>query len=67
VYLSIFELIVIKDTDEKSLQFARQNVQINKLQQRIKLLQAKADGPLLPLDQMGLERYYVQLLTYSPR
>ncbi|TAQ89711.1 hypothetical protein B7494_g1974 [Chlorociboria aeruginascens] len=43
------------DIDEKSLQFARENVQINGLQNRIKLLQTRPDGPLLPLDILKFE------------
>ena len=46
---------LILDIDGKSLQFARQNVQANNLHERIKLLQTKSDGPLLPLDIMGFE------------
>ena len=45
------------DIDEKSIQFAKKNVQENGLQNRIKLLQTKPDEPLLPLDNMGIERY----------
>lgn len=44
------------DIDEKSLQFAGQNVQANELQNRIKLLQTRATDPLLPLDKMKLEK-----------
>lgn len=47
---------LILDIDGKSLQFARQNVQANNLHERIKLLQTKSDGPLLPLDIMGFEQ-----------
>ncbi|PVH88060.1 DUF890 domain protein [Cadophora sp. DSE1049] len=43
------------DIDEKSLQFAKQNVQDNGLQSRIKLLQSQPEEPLLPLDKMGFE------------
>jgi len=43
------------DIDEKSIQFAKKNVQENGLQNRIKLLQTKPDEPLLPLDNMGIE------------
>ena len=46
----------ILDIDGKSLQFARQNVQANNLHERIKLLQTKSGGPLLPLDIMGFEQ-----------
>ncbi|KAE8451750.1 hypothetical protein EG329_003207 [Mollisiaceae sp. DMI_Dod_QoI] len=43
------------DIDEKSLQFARQNVQDNGLQNRIKLLKTELGDLLLPLDRMGFE------------
>ncbi|KAL5325802.1 hypothetical protein ACEPPN_006935 [Leptodophora sp. 'Broadleaf-Isolate-01'] len=43
------------DIDDKSLQFAKQNVKDNNLQNRIKLLQTQPDDPLLPLDKMGFE------------
>ena len=55
--LSSFIANETSDVDEKSLQFARKNVQANSLQERIKLLQTKLDGPLLPLDTMGFEEY----------
>ncbi|KAJ5042257.1 uncharacterized protein L3040_004810 [Drepanopeziza brunnea f. sp. 'multigermtubi'] len=43
------------DTDDRSFQFAKKNVQDNGLQTRIKLLQTQPDGLLLPLDQMGFD------------
>ncbi|KAH7382777.1 DUF890 domain protein [Cadophora sp. MPI-SDFR-AT-0126] len=43
------------DIDEKSLQFAKQNVQDNGLQGKIKLLQTQPEEPILPLDKMGFE------------
>ncbi|KAL2066324.1 hypothetical protein VTL71DRAFT_2395 [Oculimacula yallundae] len=43
------------DIDEKSFQYAKQNVQDNGLQNRIKLLQTQSEDPLLPLDKMGFE------------
>lgn len=36
------------DIDEKSLQFARQNIQANGLQDRIKLLQTDPEAHLFP-------------------
>jgi len=48
---------LVVDIDDKSLQFARKNVQSNGLQSRIKLLQTKPDGPLFSLDILGFERY----------
>lgn len=47
----------VVDIDEKSLQFAKQNVQSNNLQGRIKLLQTQSNDPLLPLDKMRFERF----------
>lgn len=44
------------DIDDKSLQFARQNIQENRLQNRIKLLQTKPNDPLLPLDVVKLDQ-----------
>ena len=59
-------LILITDIDDKSLQFARQNVQINGLQNRIKLHRSKHGGPLLPLDDLGFEKYdYKPVLNSS--
>jgi 23S rRNA (adenine1618-N6)-methyltransferase len=55
------------DIDEKSLQFARENIKINGLQNRIRLHQSKPDGPLLPLDDLGFEKYDPEpcILEYS--
>lgn len=44
------------DIDEKSLDFARQNVKDNELQNRIMLLKTSPEDPLLSLDKMKLER-----------
>ncbi|TVY88996.1 U6 small nuclear RNA (adenine-(43)-N(6))-methyltransferase [Lachnellula willkommii] len=43
------------DIDEKSMQFAKTNVQQNGLQNRIKLLQTQKSDPLLPLDIMNID------------
>jgi len=43
------------DIDEKSLHFARANVQFNEFQSRIQLLQTQPEDTLLPLDKMGFE------------
>ncbi|KAK2624382.1 hypothetical protein QTJ16_006332 [Diplocarpon rosae] len=43
------------DVDDRSFEFAKQNVLANGLQNRIKLLHTQPDGPLLPLDKMGFE------------
>ena len=49
-------LLMNVDIDDKSFQFATQNVKLNGLQSRIKILQTQADGPLIPLDIMGFEK-----------
>jgi tRNA G37 N-methylase Trm5 len=46
----------LQDTDEKSLQYAKVNVGLNKLTSRIKLLKTDPDGPLIPLDAIGCEQ-----------
>lgn len=38
------------------MQFARQNVQQNGLEKRIKLLKTQNGDPLLPLDVIGVEK-----------
>ncbi|KAK4506114.1 hypothetical protein PRZ48_004079 [Zasmidium cellare] len=43
------------DVDGYSLRCARRNVEINDLQDRIRLHQTQPDGPLLPLDIDGLD------------
>jgi 23S rRNA (adenine1618-N6)-methyltransferase len=50
--------LTIVDIDDKSLQFARMNIQENSLQNRIKLAQTQSLGPLIPLDTLGFERYF---------
>jgi len=52
----IFKLTVAPDIDEKSMPFAKTNVQKNGLQNRIKLLQTQKSDPLLPLDIIKFER-----------
>ncbi|RFU28455.1 hypothetical protein B7463_g7887, partial [Scytalidium lignicola] len=41
--------------DEKSLKYAKQNVEVNQLQTRIRLLQTKHDGSLIPLDEFKFD------------
>jgi len=45
------------DIDEQSLQFANRNVLENGLQTRVKLLQTQSNGPLVPLDILGVQKY----------
>ncbi|KFY27689.1 hypothetical protein V493_03368 [Pseudogymnoascus sp. VKM F-4281 (FW-2241)] len=44
------------DTDPHSLTYARQNITQNNLSNRIRLLQTEPEGPLLPLDDLGLDK-----------
>jgi 23S rRNA (adenine1618-N6)-methyltransferase len=44
------------DIDDKSLQYARRNVETNGLQKRIKLLKTEPKGLLIPLDLFGFEK-----------
>lgn len=41
------------DIDDRSITFAKTNVQINGLQNRIQLIQTKQQDPLIPLDEIG--------------
>ncbi|KAI9819314.1 MAG: hypothetical protein M1832_004019 [Thelocarpon impressellum] len=43
------------DVDEKSLQYARENIARNGLETRVKLVRSEPDSPLIPLDLLGLE------------
>ena len=51
------------DIDQKSLQFARRNLAKNGFEKRVRLLETSSDGPLIPLDALGLERYAFPLRT----
>ncbi|RAL61080.1 hypothetical protein DID88_010421 [Monilinia fructigena] len=43
------------DVDDRSISFARQNVQSNGLQSRVQLIQTKPQGPLIPLDEISVD------------
>lgn len=43
------------DIDTHSLDYARQNVAGNNLEQRVKLIHTTAEGPLIPMAAMGVE------------
>lgn len=43
------------DIDEKSLGYAKKNVQANGLESRIRLLKRKPEDPLIPLEELGLD------------
>jgi 23S rRNA (adenine1618-N6)-methyltransferase len=44
------------DIDDLSLQYAESNIEDNSLESRIRLHKSTPDGPLLPLDALGIER-----------
>lgn len=43
------------DVDDKSLTFARKNVELNGLQGRIKVVPRRPEEPLVPLDELGID------------
>ena len=45
------------DIDDKNLEYAERNIERNNLAKRIKLLPRKAEQPLIPLDELGIEKY----------
>ena len=59
-----------KDIDEKNLDHARRNIALNSLQSRIRPVRTSADGPLLPLDELGIDQsvplHSPSLPTLSP-
>lgn len=54
IYISM--LMYFEDIDDRNLHYARQNIMKNKLQARIRPFKARSDGPLMPLDELGLDR-----------
>jgi methylase of polypeptide subunit release factors len=52
----VLMLISYSDIDDKSLRFARRNVQINGLDDRIHVLQTQANGTMIPLDTIKINR-----------
>ncbi|KAH8594405.1 DUF890 domain protein [Bisporella sp. PMI_857] len=43
------------DVDDRSIEFAVKNIQDNRLQNRVRVLQTKPAGPLLPLDAFSID------------
>jgi len=54
------------DVDDKSIKFAKNNITLNSLQDRIKPVQTKPDGPLIPLDLLGFEKYAQSMTNNTP-
>ncbi|KAI9868781.1 MAG: hypothetical protein M1813_004632 [Trichoglossum hirsutum] len=49
--------LTAEDIDEKNLEYALKNVACNNLETRIKVTRSTPSGPLIPLDNLQLERY----------
>ncbi|KAK4233901.1 hypothetical protein C8A03DRAFT_38354 [Achaetomium macrosporum] len=45
---------VATDIDAKNLSYAKKNIRLNDLEERIRLLERNADDPLVPLDEAGI-------------
>ena len=45
------------DIDQRNLHFAKRNLAKNGFEKKVRLLETSSDGPLIPLDALGLERY----------
>ena len=54
-------LMVDEDIDDKNLHYAQENIVENNFQSRIRPLKTKPDGPLMPLAELGLDRYHLPL------
>lgn len=52
-------LTMYEDIDDKNLHYAQKNIVENKFQSRIRPLRTKPDGSLIPLAELGLERYHL--------
>lgn len=50
-------LLIGPDIDEKNLEYAKRNVKLNSLQDRIMLYASTSSGSLIPLDAMRLDQY----------
>lgn len=57
LYSARMKAYVKADIDEESIQYAKDNVALNRLDSRIKLVKTKPDGSLIPLDSFRLQRY----------
>ena len=48
--------LIATDIDAKNLEFAERNIALNNLQNRIRLYPSTPEGPLIPLDNLGIDR-----------
>lgn len=48
------------DIDDESLEYARKNITSNQLKSRIKPIKTTLEGPLIPLEEIGMERYLIE-------
>lgn len=49
-------LIGVIDIDPNNIRTAQQNVALNGLESRIRIMESSSDGPLFPLEKLGHER-----------
>lgn len=49
-------LIGMIDIDSENIRTAKQNVALNELESRIRIIESHPDGPLFPLEKLGHER-----------
>jgi methylase of polypeptide subunit release factors len=54
--IGMLMLILYSDIDDKSLRFARRNVEINGLDDRIHVLQTQTNGTMVPLNTIKTAR-----------
>ncbi|KAH6857001.1 hypothetical protein B0I37DRAFT_301108 [Chaetomium sp. MPI-CAGE-AT-0009] len=55
---------VATDIDTKNLSYAKKNIQINGLGDRVRLLERKPDDPLIPLDETGIQ--FIDFVMMNP-
>ena len=58
--------IDFSDIDDKNFSYTKQNILSNNLQSRIRPLLTKPTDPLIPLDGLGIERYFLLANHPSP-
>ena len=50
-------LTAVLEIDDTNLTYARENIQRNKVANRIRVFKTKSDGPLIALKEINLQRY----------
>ncbi|KAI6247273.1 Psilocybin synthase [Erysiphe necator] len=54
-------------TDDKSLEYARQNVSTNHLGDRISIIKTEPQSPLIPFQALGLDQYFEKQKRYGAK